>query len=363
MGTDTQWRCQSSESDADLMPHERVANGRRLLLSLVAVLVVMGGPSCGDPAETEGLQIEVLELRAQLDALSERVARMAMTPATAVPTTVPVRVLSPSTVAPSPSTTSVPIPTTSVSASTTVSSAPRLLRSPTLEEPLRGMVVGDSVTYEIEPALTAALEHTGLVASSNRTQVGFGLSRWPVYAWWEVWPPFLAEVNPEAVVFQTGIWDVNEVFYGDLRRPAPEDVDWAEQYVFLMEVAVEVLAADGAILFWQTMLPSTDPAPVERLNRLVVDLTDQDDRVILVDLTPGFTDSDGAYHRLVDRDGELWPLRIIVPWPDSASRTGCSTRPSAMTTSAAPVVKRVRKANILRFMRPSTCCSRCTNSA
>ena len=181
----------------------------------------------------------------------------------------------------------------------------------TAEDPLRVMVVGDSVTYEIEPALTAALEHTGLVASSNRTQVGFGLSRWPVYPWWEVWPPFLAEVNPEAVVFQTGIWDVNEVFYGDLRRPVPEDVDWAEQYVFLMEVAVEVLTADGAILFWQTMLPSTDPAPVERLNRLVVDLTGRDERVVLVDLTSGFTDSDGAYRRLVDRDGELWPLRKV----------------------------------------------------
>ena len=173
------------------------------------------------------------------------------------------------------------------------------------------MVIGDSVTYEIEPALTAALEHTRLVALSNRTQVGFGLSRWPAYAWWEVWPPFLAEVNPEAVVLQTGIWDVNEVFYGDLRRPVPEDVDWAEQFIFLMEVAVEVLTADGAVLFWQTMLPSTDPAPVERLNRLVVDLAARDDRVILVDLTPGFTDSGGAYRRLVDRDGELWPLRKV----------------------------------------------------
>jgi len=74
----------------------------------------MGGLSCSDPAEIEGLQIEVWDLRAQLDALSKRVTRMALTPAASAPTTVPVRVLSPSTVAPSPSTTSVPIPTTSV---------------------------------------------------------------------------------------------------------------------------------------------------------------------------------------------------------------------------------------------------------
>ena len=236
----------------------------------------------------------------------------AVAPITSTPITIRTAPLSMSTTTTVSTTTSLSPATTTVSATTLVPAGTKPSnRVLTAEDPLRVMVVGDSVTYEIEPALSAALEHTGLVSSSNRTQVGFGLSRWPVYPWWEVWPPFLAEVNPEAVVFQTGIWDVNEVFYGDLRRPVPEDVDWTEQYVFLMEVAVEVLTADGAILFWQTMLPSTDPAPVERLNRLVGDLTGRDDRVILVDLTPGFTDSDGAYRRLVDRDGELWPLRKV----------------------------------------------------
>ena len=38
------------------------------------------------------------------------------------------------------------------------------------------MVIGDSVTYEIQPGLTAALQHTGLVVSANRTLIGFGLS-------------------------------------------------------------------------------------------------------------------------------------------------------------------------------------------
>ena len=69
------------------------------------------------------------------------------------------------------------------------------------------LVLGDSVTYEIEPGLTAALQHTGLVVSANRTQMGFGLSQWPIFHWWEVWEPFLEEVRPEAVVVQTGIWD------------------------------------------------------------------------------------------------------------------------------------------------------------
>ena len=311
MGTGIQWRCQSSESGADLMSHYRVANGRRLLSSLVAVLVVMGGLSCSDPAEIEGLQIEVWELRAQLDALSKRVTRMALTPAASAPTTVPVRGLSPSTVAPSPSTTSVPIPTTSVSASMAVSPAPRLLRSPTLEEPLRVMVVGDSVTFEVEPGLTAALEHTGLVTSANRTQVGFGLSQWPIYFWWEIWPPFLAEVRPEAVVVQTGTWDVYDVWGGEGRIPEPDDPNWEESFAFLVRMANDVLAGDGAHVYWLTMLPSPNPGWPERLNRLLIDVATTDDRMSVVDLTSGFTDADGGYTSHVDRLGVEWPIRKI----------------------------------------------------
>jgi hypothetical protein len=71
-------------------------------------------------------------------------------------------------------------------------------------------VLGDSVTYEIEPGLTAALEGTGLVDVANRTQVGFGLSRWPVFPWWEAWAEFVAEVRPDVVVLQAGVWDIEE---------------------------------------------------------------------------------------------------------------------------------------------------------
>ena len=98
------------------------------------------------------------------------------------------------------------------------------------------MVVGDSVTFEVEPGLTAALEHTGLVISANRTQVGFGLSQWPIYFWWEIWPPFLAEVRPEAVVVQTGTWDVYDVWGGEGRIPEPDDPNWEESFAFLVRI-------------------------------------------------------------------------------------------------------------------------------
>jgi hypothetical protein len=173
------------------------------------------------------------------------------------------------------------------------------------------MVLGDSVTYEIEPGLTAALQHTGLVVSANRTQMGFGLSQWPIFHWWEVWPPFLDEVRPEAVVLQAGIWDVQAVYGGERRLPRPEDPDWEAQYSFLVGVALDVLAADGAHVYWLTMLPSPDPGRTGRLNRLLVALAAGDDRMSVVDLTPGFTDAEGRYVDHVDRLGVAWPIRKV----------------------------------------------------
>jgi hypothetical protein len=173
-------------------------------------------------------------------------------------------------------------------------------------------VLGDSATYEIEPGLTAALEHTGLVDSTDWTQMGLGLSRWPEFPWWEAWAGYVAEIRPDAVVLQVGIWDVEEdVFRGATRRPAPTDSDWEQQFAFLMDVAVEVLTVDGADLYWLTMLPEPpDAASPERLNRLVVELANRDERVSVVDLTPAFS-RDGEYVRVVERNGVVWPIRKV----------------------------------------------------
>ena len=245
----------------------------------------------------------------------------ASNPATAttdpLTTTVPATTTPPATTVEVPSTTTPPATTVEVTATTTVpptaTTVPpaRILRSPTALEPLRVMVLGDSVTYEIEPGLTAALQHTGLVVSANRTQMGFGLSQWPIFHWWEVWPPFLDEVRPEAVVLQAGIWDVQAVYGGERRLPRPEDPDWEAQFSFLVGVALDVLAADGAHVYWLTMLPSPDPGHTGRLNRLLVALAAGDDRMSVVDLTPGFTDAEGRYVDHVDRLGVAWPIRKV----------------------------------------------------
>ena len=266
--------------------------------ALVATLVfagVISGVGCATPVDLDGMKADVVELQTRVDALSDRVRQVAARP--------------PSTTTPSTTTSS----TTTISGSG-ISVPPKetlLLRSPTSEDPLRVMVVGDSVTYEIEPALTAALQRTGRVVSANRTQVGFGLSRWPVYQWWEIWLPFLAEVRPEAVIVQTGIWDVSDVWGSDDRIPKPEDPDWEDSFAFLVRMAVDVLSTDGAHVYWLTMLPSPESDGPARLTRLLLEVAAGDDRLSIIDLTPSFTDNEGQYIDEIDRSGEPWPIRKI----------------------------------------------------
>ena len=58
------------------------------------------------------------------------------------------------------------VPVVSSTSVVPVVSEIRLGRIPTKEEPLRVMIIGDSATYEIEPALSAALKKTGVVETA-----------------------------------------------------------------------------------------------------------------------------------------------------------------------------------------------------
>jgi hypothetical protein len=59
------------------------------------------------------------------------------------------------------------------------------------------------------------------------------------------------------------------------------------------------------------MLPSPGSGWPERLNRLLTEVASGDDRMAVVDLTPGFTDGDGGYVDQVDRADQRWPIRKV----------------------------------------------------
>ncbi|HEX9529878.1 MAG TPA: acyltransferase family protein [Acidimicrobiales bacterium] len=71
-------------------------------------------------------------------------------------------------------------------------------------DPLRVMLIGDSVMYDDEPAITAALQATGMAQTTELAFPGWGLTRGS--GWRTDWPSNLARFRPD-IVMGTWSWD------------------------------------------------------------------------------------------------------------------------------------------------------------
>jgi peptidoglycan/LPS O-acetylase OafA/YrhL len=86
--------------------------------------------------------------------------------------------------------------------------APRfggVVRHATDGDPLRVLMVGDSISWDAEPAVVAALSATGVVRPVARNLWGFGLTHGP--DWRVDWPVLMSENRPDLVVAFLGVWD------------------------------------------------------------------------------------------------------------------------------------------------------------
>ncbi len=110
------------------------------------------------------------------------------------------------------------------------------LRAATAADPLRVLLVGDSVSYDAEPALLAILAATGATKVTALNRLGFGLSR-SKYDWRSDWARLVEESRPELVVAFFGFWD--EEF---LAGQGPE------AYARILDENTALLTAGGAKL-------------------------------------------------------------------------------------------------------------------
>jgi hypothetical protein len=143
-----------------------------------------------------------------------------------LPTTVPVMTPGPtstSTLAPSPTAPSAPPGTASLIGH----------RIPTPQDPLRVLIVGDSVMYDATPGIAAALTATGVVTVTPATVFGLGLSTpRSVYDWAAHWAQWVSTDHPDLVI---GGWDVAAAH--------SHGQDW---YRALVDRADAVLGSGGA---------------------------------------------------------------------------------------------------------------------
>jgi hypothetical protein len=130
--------------------------------------------------------------------------------------------------------------------------APAILssaRQVTSRDPLRVLVLGDGVAYDLQPALVAAL------ASGARAQVtpgalfGFGLTRSDVYDWRRLWTAAVARTRPDLVIVFLGPWDIRTVTVKGTTL-SPGQTQWAAWYRDQATAAARLLTSGGAGLIW-----------------------------------------------------------------------------------------------------------------
>jgi peptidoglycan/LPS O-acetylase OafA/YrhL len=109
-----------------------------------------------------------------------------------------------------------------------------VIRQASATEPVRILILGDSVSWDAEPGLVAALRATGAATVTARNERGFGLTA-PGFDWRTDWARVVREVRPELVVAFFGGWD--EPFIAE---------HGADAYGRLLDEAIAILSADGA---------------------------------------------------------------------------------------------------------------------
>ncbi len=128
------------------------------------------------------------------------------------------------------------------------------LRTPTADDPLRVLLVGDSYLYDAAPGMLAAMEADGVVAPIDRSRLGFTITD---DRWEDTLTGFVADHRPELVI---AMWARFDAKWLETNDPA--------EYQPRLDRAVEILTADGAVLAFVGLAPSltegVDPVPMER---------------------------------------------------------------------------------------------------
>ena len=196
--------------------------------------------------------------------------------------------------------------TTSGALSTAPASATPIAPSET--QPVRGLILGDSVMVELSFGLTYQSERWGVQLVDKATlncdlfsgtQIMQGGSPRPQPEgcpdWRSTWASEVAQVNPDVVLIGVGRWELADRFY-EGRWRSPEDPVMRREMERLLEEAVAVVTSHGAHVVFSTVLyadpdvvgenglpdPMNDPRRVNAYNGIVRQVAAHDPRTVSV---------------------------------------------------------------------------------
>lgn len=160
------------------------------------------------------------------------------------------------------------VPGTSPAAKATTTTLPSYA-NPTPANPLRVLIIGDSLGLDLGYALQNDLANTNVVAATLDGKEATGLTRPDYYNWPAELQSDVSRLNPEVVVIMMGANDPQD-FPGPPDIPygtAPWDTLYAQRVAQFMEIA----ASRGASVVWVGMPPMQSPglnAAMENINSI-----------------------------------------------------------------------------------------------
>jgi peptidoglycan/LPS O-acetylase OafA/YrhL len=141
----------------------------------------------------------------------------------------------------------------------------RLAAQPSAADPLRVMLMGDSVMHDASYGITAALQATGQVTVATKTIAGFGLT---TATGWPTSIPILVRETHAQLIVASWSWDMGG-------PTTPNALFEPERYMQLLRSALSVMLTPGngveGVVLTQFppsgLIPSPDPASQTAYNR------------------------------------------------------------------------------------------------
>ncbi len=152
----------------------------------------------------------------------------------------------------------------------------RVTRAVSAAEPLRVMVIGDSLADGFGMFLEQRVGQRGLpVQIINRGRTSTGLARSDFYDWPGNFAGFVAADRPDIVVAHFGANDNQPLRFADGRSVAYDTDDWDAAYKGRARDILDVAAAERAVVYWLGPAPDADThrnALLTKANRLFRDV-------------------------------------------------------------------------------------------
>ena len=175
-----------------------------------------------------------------------------------------------------------------------------IIRTPTKNEPLSVVTIGDSVAYDADLGIKAVLESTKKVDVENRSFGGVGLSQKGFQSYLEE----SLQADPEVMTVMVGGWDL--AFAQENQK----------EYEKIIENVIEEILKVSSLIIWIGMPPTPEAEGLEDVrdlvNQIYKEMSDHKKEVEFIDTDQILGNKEGAFVRFLTAfDGRDYQIRKV----------------------------------------------------